>query len=75
MNRMFISRPESWHTAIQVMPDVTDSKQVQEEVFGPVLVAFKARDLSEALSITNPSAASNWASAAKRSAPTTSNTS
>ena len=38
------------HIFVDLAPD---SKLAQEEVFGPVLVAFKARDLSEALSIAN----------------------
>ena len=38
------------HIFVDLAPD---SKLAQEEVFGPVLVAFKARDMSEALAIAN----------------------
>ena len=38
------------HIFVDLAPD---SKLAQEEVFGPVLVAFRAKDLSEALSIAN----------------------
>ena len=38
------------HIVVDLAPD---SKLAQEEVFGPVLVAFKARDMSEALAIAN----------------------
>lgn len=38
------------HIFVDLAPD---SKLAQEEVFGPVLVAFKARDLTEAISIAN----------------------
>ena len=38
------------HIFVEVLPD---AKIAQEEVFGPVLVVFKAKDLTEALEIAN----------------------
>lgn len=45
---------EGYYVSPHIFVDVPpDAKIAQQEIFGPVLVVFKARDLSEALSIAN----------------------